>query len=145
MQRETKFRARRKLTGQWVYGSYVFGGNDWCHIIPHGTELEDWELERFRVITETVGEFTGLPDKNGKEIYEGDILMDQYQDKEYDSDTNEWKAVTVKIYYPVVFKNGCFGWIGEITGEFYNFYDHPISEAEIAGNVYDNLDLLGKQ
>lgn len=90
-------------------------------------------------------ESTDQPDKNEKDIYEGDILMDQYEDREYNSDTDEWGPVTRKIYYPVVFQDGCFGWIGEITGDFFDFHLDPIPEAEIVGNVYENPDLLNSK
>lgn len=89
-----------------------------------------------------VMDYTTLQDKNGKDIYEGDILMDQYQDKNYDLDREDDSPITVKIYYPVVFKDGCLGWIGEITGEFFNFYDHPVPETQIVGNVYESPELI---
>ena len=41
MSREIKFRAQRKLNGAWVYGSLISIGEDWCQIIPEGTEYDE--------------------------------------------------------------------------------------------------------
>lgn len=153
--RECKFRGRNITTGEWVSGCLVnnlwnysehhpLHGSPVCEIIVTG-EATDWDAVEDLKITvdqETVGQFAGLPDKNGKEICEGDILMDQYQDKNYDPDREDDSPITVKIYYPVVFKDGCLGWIGEITGEFFNFHDHPVPETQIVGNIYENPELL---
>lgn len=87
-------------------------------------------------------EFTGLKDAKSSEIYEGDILMDQYNDDEMDESNGERTKIVHKIYYPVIFKDGAFGWIGEQTGEFYSFADEPIPECPVVGNIHQNAELL---
>ena len=88
-------------------------------------------FNRSKVIPEIVGQFTGLLDKNGKEIYEGDILL-MGEDE------------GVRIYNKVGVKDGCFGYIGEYSGELLPFCNYNVME-EIVGNIYDNPELIKEE
>lgn len=123
--REIKFRGRH-LSGQWYYGNLIRKQTE--YII---CDIEDGSAED--VEEETVGQFTGLYDKSGKEVYEGDIL---------------------KIFYHG--KSKVFGIAKYTDTRFYiddNWnIDHSSSrpmnemfdryEFEVIGNVYDNPELL---
>lgn len=89
------------------------------------------QINGIGVKEDTVGQFTGLFDKNGKEIFEGDILLvDDYEG--------------VRIYNKVGIKDGCFGYIGEYSGELLPFCHYNVTE-EIAGNIYDNPELIKEE
>ena len=85
----------------------------------HG--LEEWERSRAEVM-----QFTGLTDKNGKEIYEGDIV----RIKEH------WASGWSNKPMEVKFDGGCFFPWG--TGD----WEEPSEEWEIIGNIYENPNLL---
>lgn len=67
MKRQIKFRGKATANGHWVYGSLIDYGDKTFAI--RNRKSQPW------VQAETVGQFTGLHDRNGKEIYEGDIVL----------------------------------------------------------------------
>lgn len=135
-----KFRAKRKLNGKWVFGSLISIGNDWCQIITAKTEYDDINQNMSRVITDTVGQFTGLTDKNGVEIYVGDILLD------YEIELESQQDISGKL--PVVYDSSkcqfsvdnSFKKDGSSLVNFVEYFG--IENLEVVGNIHDNPELL---
>lgn len=119
MNREIIFRGKSTNNGKWVYAKL------------HGFGMD---LFNECVRENTVGQFTGLFDKNGKEIYEGDILL--LKDETDQEDPGEC--------YEVGLKKGCFGYISKYGGELLSFCDYEIEE-EVVGNIYDNPELIKEE
>lgn len=125
--REILFRGKRKDNGEFVYGNlFIPDKPDTPTQICIGTNVVRITYD---VVPETVGQYTGLTDKNGKKIFEGDIL------KFIDSDCEG-------IYLKVVFKDCAFllddnGIIPENLLPSYSWLG-----LEVIGNIHDNPDLL---
>lgn len=131
--REYKFRGKSKKTGEWVYGYFFKDFNGKCYIINTLQRIENANKDNVwvEVLEETVGQYTGLHDKDGKEIYEGDIVRTKYMDKtfivwvEYSDEYAEFVTKCKEIL----------------------FFDEPLSDIgradrEVIGNIYDNPELL---
>ena len=131
--REILFRGKRKDNGAWETGSLVV---TWRGLSDEGAFIAD-KITGYHtpIIPETVGQYTGLSDKNGKKIFEGDILLSRYEDKVEDSGYGS-------IYNEVAFTNGSFGMIGENTGDIIPFSEYPVTEEVVVGNIYDNPSLI---
>ena len=120
--RTIKFRGKSILTDEWLYGDLVHSAdNKRFGILVNDKDSYD-ECE---VAPETVGQFIGLYDYDGKEIYEGDIL-------EFDEFTAE-----------VRFVRGVFAFLanGDLDDELCGDCRTDLY-AKVIGNVYENLDIL---
>ncbi|MFK2379992.1 YopX family protein [Bacteroides fragilis] len=147
MNREIKFRGKTVNGNKWVYGDllHIAGG----YIIYHGSQ-KDCEITTGKhvsvellhdeisvVVPETVGQFTGLFDENGKEIYEGDILG-------ANGKIIGWVKGGVRGYcYDVVYINHPTGekrWslYGTVVEDFNN-------RIEVISNIHDNPDLIKEE
>ena len=132
--REYKFRAKIKNphVDEWVYGYLVSE----CYI------NEKNKLGYTPVRKETVGQYTGLHDKNGKEIYEGDIIEFSYDMFIGDFDTFVAKGKIVfeeGAFYVEVFENE-----RTTEDEAYLLYSINLDTIEVIGNIYENEELLNE-
>ena len=130
MARDIKFRAKRLDNGGWIYGD--------LHLrTPHAHIHSEVGRKAF-IDTDTIGQFTGLLDKNGKEIYEGDIIG---------SEKVSGRVVSHKIEYDV--ENAMFVAkpLQGLDFDYCHIYKHWICRygKEVIGNIHDNPELLNNK
>ena len=109
-----KFRGKSKKTSEWLIGSYI--KNRGLDFIAPDEFANGKTWEDYNVNPDTVGQYTGLKDKAGKEIYEGDALRF--------SDGSQRVVI----------------WNDRECG--FNIVGYGIHLCEVAGNIYDNKELL---
>lgn len=133
MNREILFKAKRKDNGKWVEGYYVY-----CrkrhYILPilnKAIGFDEREDEWVEADPNTLCQYTGLTDKNGKKIWENDILRrDGYWDMRIEFENGAFMVRNAdKIQY-----------INRVTYTSISTFD--IKEYEVIGNIFDNPELL---
>lgn len=140
MNREIIYRGKSSVTNEWVYGSLVRVGNE-NHII--GFDEVDLDGHHIRYYSDrpvftkqrTIGQFTGFCDKNGKEIYESDILQLTIENG--------------KVLCIVTWNIEVGAWCLKLNGSklegsrtLGEWLRDSSTEIEMIGNIYDNKELL---
>lgn len=128
MNREILFKAKRKDNGEWVEGQYVYitnplteDGKPIRHLICNGTSIFNDLIDPV-----TLCQYTGLTDKNGKKIWENDIVELPDEEGYF---TCEWEEDAARFVM-----NG-----DGLTVNFDNYWSY---QTEVAGNIFDNPELL---
>lgn len=148
--REILFKAKRKDNGEWIEGSLIDLDIDsgYCYIVPPYKKASILPInflitDRMKLVdSKTLCQFTGLCDKNGSKIWENDILMahlDEFYPEDATYETVEW---------------GVAGWVahetsniarerGSVDREYIDEFD--LEHFEVAGNIFDNKELLQEE
>ena len=135
--REILFRGKRVDNGEWVYGYYcpcVFGNFPAEPAIIDADELKKGKWAPVKVNPESVGQYTGLTDKNDKKIFEGDICKTYFE-----SYTRSWEEVGVVTEF-----RGAYGIESADGKHFRAFINETVyaRSCEVIGNIHDNPELL---
>lgn len=148
--REILFRGKRTDNGEWVEGYYYKAkycrtDDELCDYItvPHPKEYNE-PSSHYIVNPDTIGQYTGLKDKNGTKIFEGDMI------KPFDDEIDKM-VVEFHLGQFLLCLYGERGYIAEYgweeSGNYGCFEAEPLSsygdDIEVIGNIYDNPELLG--
>lgn len=133
--REILFRGKTTKDKEWVYGDLLHDGYDY--------DVAIWE-KKYKLVTEispkTVGQFTGLTDKNGKKIFEGDVVRGRHWTSRYDKSSESFNLWRVDWSE----KSGLITFVDSPTNKarlsIHDFED--FGEVEVIGNIHDNPELL---
>ena len=126
--REILFRGKKiEDRNQWVFGTYKFQYN--LHTICLA-KPDFVGFDEHHVYETTLGQYTGLTDKNGNKIFEGDIVI------------YPWEKDNL-ILFKIEYDNGSFLAVPkEVTDDVWSFtIGGYTSKIEVVGNIYDNLEL----
>lgn len=129
--RKILFRGKRTDNGEWVYGDLRHGG--YVDGDPQMYIMQtDYALHNIPIIPETVGQYTGLVDKNGTKIFEGDILKD------------DW-GKTYKVIFTLKscsFMVECMITPNEYEKGRYRIGEKWCETIAVIGNIHDDPELL---
>ena len=138
--KEILFRGKLKRDGEWVEGYYLKKEENKHYMVDKQEPFYSTPYF-YEVIPETVGQYTGLTDKNGKKIFEGDVVK-KHSYIDYDNYANSeeyigvvafsdcaWTIETKKISHPIIIAIS---------------YTDDVKHFEIIGNIHDNPELKGE-
>lgn len=131
--RQIKFRAKSIYTNKWVYGNLrIFGERAYISAVDSHAQSE--------VLLSTVGQFTGLTDCNGKQIYEGDIFtVNGKYPRVMLWDKMCWALMPTEYFHDEIF------WVMNLQHPRVDWWDEFANKFEVIGNIHDNPNLITSQ
>ena len=151
--REILFRGKRVDNGEWVEGQTIVvihqDDNDLIFMPQHGEDVKADPMEDndraltsiygnyYQILPQTVEQYTGLTDKNGKKIFEGDIIKIvpdyDYSDDYIISKVYSYNGISCVDYHGDDFDSTALGFLDDYL---------PDGDFEVIGNIHDNPKLL---
>ena len=138
--REILFRAKRIDNGEWIEGDLVHA--------PDGRTAVSTYDDLVETVPETVCQYTGLTDKNGRKIFEGDIITYQHDNDDCPFPNKDTKRRVGRVYFQEF--RSCFA-VAEgrngsdmINQDLFK-YDQNGNRVQVIGNIFDNPELIGGQ
>ena len=133
--REILFRSKRNDNGEWVYGDLM---HKHYNFDTKATKVIHNNIMNYKVIPETVGQYTGLTDKNGKKIFEGDIIKQNSPYRDIFSVIEYGVGYAYSNVYGVCqrFRDESGTSLLSVADESGKVY------CEVIGNIHDNPELL---
>jgi len=133
--RDILFRAKTVDNNEWVCGYYANCHNDSLENNTTGNFIIEYPDKYHEIYTDTIGQYAGRCDKNGKRIFEGDIVKTNYFGKDYGEGRNFDEYDTYVVEW--VDSGFC---MKNKTGIYGLFKDDE--SIEVIGNIYENKELL---
>lgn len=129
-----------KVPSHWVYGGIFQGSGDFSVIYGAGNdEFDTTSIQKYTVYSDTVGQYTGIQDKNGKRIFDGDIISIPFVEDRSPYEENCISYENGLVY----FCDEHHGWYVKFFDDALSLWEYDDSDIEVVGNVYDSFELLG--
>lgn len=137
--KKIKFRGLRTDGKGWVYGMLFHNNKIVTETVSYESPLVEkgspcYKYEYINIIPESVGQFTGLHDKNGKEIYEGDIVS-------YKRNVGNWTGKSLTTIHEIIFTEEINAFVMKDNSSYIKLRKHWGYEYEVIGNIHEKNKL----
>ena len=139
---EILFRGKLTDDGKWIEGYYcpcIFGRFPSRPAIISKEDMDNGYWHPEKIIPSTVGQYTGLTDKNGKKIFEGDIISIPFEEDRYPYEENVIHYENAEVY----FDTERYSWYVRHSDEdLVSLWEYDDRDIIVIGNINDNPELL---